>query len=41
MTDAFNKVYPIAQKYNVPRRLAAYIVAMDKVAQTCKYRVGF
>lgn len=41
MTDAFNKVYETAQKYNVSLRIAAYIVAIDKVAQTYKYRGGF
>jgi len=41
MTDAFNKVYDTALKYNVSLRIAAYIVAIDKVAQTYKYRGGF
>jgi glutamate dehydrogenase (NAD(P)+) len=41
MTEAFNKVYNASQKYNVPMRIAAYIVAIDKVAQTYKFRGGF
>ncbi|MBA9078513.1 glutamate dehydrogenase (NAD(P)+) [Rufibacter quisquiliarum] len=41
MTEAFNKVYATSQKYSVPMRIAAYIVAIDKVAQTYKFRGGF
>ncbi|WP_375416373.1 Glu/Leu/Phe/Val dehydrogenase [uncultured Hymenobacter sp.] len=41
MTDAFNKVYDTSQKYKIPMRIAAYVVAIDKVAQTYKYRGGF
>jgi glutamate dehydrogenase (NAD(P)+) len=41
MTDAFEKVYATSQKYNVPMRIAAYIVAIDKVSQTYKFRGGF
>jgi glutamate dehydrogenase (NAD(P)+) len=41
MTDAFEKVYAASQKYNVPMRIAAYIVAIDKVSQTYKFRGGF
>ncbi|AKQ47785.1 amino acid dehydrogenase [Rufibacter radiotolerans] len=41
MSEAFNKVYATSQKYNVPMRIAAYIVAIDKVAQTYKFRGGF
>jgi len=41
MSDAFEKVYETSQKYKVPMRIAAYIVAIDKVAQTYKYRGGF
>ncbi len=41
MTEAFNKVYATSQKYGVPMRIAAYIVAIDKVAQTYKFRGGF
>ncbi|MBV6645982.1 MAG: Glu/Leu/Phe/Val dehydrogenase [Cyclobacteriaceae bacterium] len=41
MRDAFNKVYKASQEYNVSLRIAAYIVAIDKVAKTYKYRGGF
>ena len=41
MKDAFNKVYETAIKYDVSMRIAAYIVAIDKVAKTYKYRGGF
>ena len=41
MTEAFEKVYAVSQKYNTSLRIAAYIVAIDKVAQTYKYRGGY
>jgi glutamate dehydrogenase (NAD(P)+) len=41
MSDAFEKVYATSQKYNVPMRIAAYVVAIDKVAQTYKFRGSF
>lgn len=41
MKDAFDKVYKTSLKYNVPMRIAAYIVAIDKVAETYKFRGGF
>ncbi len=41
MRDAFNKVFETSQQYNVPLRLAAYIVAIDKVATTYKFRGGY
>jgi glutamate dehydrogenase/leucine dehydrogenase len=41
MKDAFNKVYATAKEYNVSLRIAAYIVAIDKVAKTYKFRGGF
>ena len=41
MNDAFEKVYETSQKYNIPMRIAAYVVAIDKVAQTYKYRGGY
>jgi len=41
MKDSFDNVYQASQKYNVPMRIAAYIVAIDKVAQTYTYRGGF
>jgi glutamate dehydrogenase/leucine dehydrogenase len=41
MKDAFVTVYKIAQEYKVPLRIAAYMVAIDKVAKTYKYRGGY
>ena len=41
MKDAFDKVYETSLKYKVSLRIAAYIVAIDKVASTYKYRGGF
>jgi glutamate dehydrogenase (NAD(P)+) len=41
MKDAFNNVFKISQDYKVPMRIAAYMVAIDKVAKTYKYRGGF
>lgn len=41
MINAFDKVYAAHKKYNVSLRIAAYIVAIDKVAQTLKFRGGF
>lgn len=41
MKDAFDMVYQTSLKYNVPMRIAAYIVAIDKVAKTYTYRGGF
>ncbi|MGJ3236929.1 Glu/Leu/Phe/Val family dehydrogenase [Marivirga sp.] len=41
MKDAFEAVYKTSQEYNVPMRIAAYIVAIDKVSQTYKYRGGY
>ena len=41
MKDAFEKVYETAVKYGVSMRIAAYIVAIDKVANTYKFRGGF
>ncbi|NQW26658.1 MAG: Glu/Leu/Phe/Val dehydrogenase [Flammeovirgaceae bacterium] len=41
MKDAFNNVYETSVKYNVSLRIAAYIVAIDKVAKTYEYRGGF
>ncbi|MDH5608815.1 MAG: Glu/Leu/Phe/Val dehydrogenase [Cyclobacteriaceae bacterium] len=41
MKDSFNHVYATAQQYNVSLRIAAYIVAIDKVAKTYKFRGGF
>ncbi|PZX54739.1 glutamate dehydrogenase (NAD(P)+) [Algoriphagus ratkowskyi] len=41
MKDAFDTVYQTSLKYDVPMRIAAYIVAIDKVAKTYEYRGGF
>jgi glutamate dehydrogenase/leucine dehydrogenase len=41
MKDAFMNVYKVSQEYNVPMRIAAYMVAIDKVAKTYKYRGGY
>jgi glutamate dehydrogenase (NAD(P)+) len=41
MKDAFEAVYKTSQEYDVPMRIAAYIVAIDKVSQTYKYRGGY
>ena len=41
MKDAFENVYKTAVKYKVSYRIAAYIVAIDKVAKTYKYRGGY
>jgi glutamate dehydrogenase/leucine dehydrogenase len=41
MKDAFTNVYKTSQDYKVPMRIAAYMVAIDKVAKTYKYRGGY
>jgi glutamate dehydrogenase (NAD(P)+) len=41
MKSAFDNVYRVALKYNVSMRIAAYIVAIDKVAKAYEYRGGF
>lgn len=41
MKDAFEAVYKTSQEYDVTMRIAAYIVAIDKVSQTYKYRGGY
>jgi glutamate dehydrogenase/leucine dehydrogenase len=41
MKDAFTNVYKISLQYKVPMRIAAYMVAIDKVAKTYKYRGGY
>lgn len=41
MKDAFNNVFKTSVDYKVPMRIAAYMVAIDKVAKTYKYRGGF
>jgi glutamate dehydrogenase (NAD(P)+) len=41
MKDAFDHVFKTSQDYKVPLRIAAYMVAIDKVAKTYKYRGGY
>jgi len=41
MKSAFDHVYETSLKYNVSMRIAAYIVAINKVAQAYQYRGGF
>lgn len=41
MKDSFERVFQAAQKYDQTLRIGAYIVAIDKVAQTYKWRGGF
>ncbi|HYG18007.1 MAG TPA: glutamate dehydrogenase, partial [Ohtaekwangia sp.] len=41
MKDAFTTVYKVSQEYKVPMRIAAYMVAIDKVAKTYKFRGGY
>lgn len=41
MKDAFVSVYKTAMEYKVSMRIAAYMVAIDKVAKTYKFRGGF
>ena len=41
MKDAFVNVYKTALEYKVSMRIAAYMVAIDKVAKTYKFRGGY
>jgi len=41
MKEAFNRVYDTSVEYKVSMRIAAYIVAIDKVSKTYKFRGGF
>jgi glutamate dehydrogenase/leucine dehydrogenase len=41
MKESFERVYATSQQYKVPMRIAAYIVAIDKVAKTYKFRGGY
>ena len=41
MKDAFDNVFKTATEYKVSLRIAAYMVAIDKVAKTYKYRGGY
>jgi glutamate dehydrogenase/leucine dehydrogenase len=41
MKDAFNNVFEVSKKHNVSLRLAAYILAIDKVSSSYKFRGGY
>ncbi len=41
MKDAFDNVYRVATEYKQSMRIAAYMVAIDKVSKTYKYRGGY
>jgi glutamate dehydrogenase (NAD(P)+) len=41
MKEAFDRVYQTSLDYKTSMRIAAYIVAMDKVAKTYKFRGGY
>jgi len=41
MKEAFDNVYAASIKYDVPLRIAAYIIAIDKVAKTYAFRGGY
>lgn len=41
MKDAFNNVFEVSEKHNVSMRLAAYILAIDKVSSSYKFRGGY
>ncbi len=41
MKGSFNSVYEIAQKYSVSMRIAAYMLAIDKIARAYSHRGGF
>ncbi len=41
MKEAFERVYQASLQYKVPMRIAAYIVAIDKVAKTYEFRGGY
>jgi glutamate dehydrogenase (NAD(P)+) len=38
MTSAFHAVHEVAQKYDIHRRLAAYLIAVVRVAEACQLR---
>jgi len=41
MKDAFDNVFRVSTEYKVSMRIAAYMVAIDKVAKTYKFRGGY
>ena len=38
MTTAFQRVYDIAQRYGIHNRVAAYLMAVARVAEACQLR---
>ena len=38
MTAAFRSVHETAQRYSIDNRIAAYVVAVARVAEACKLR---
>jgi glutamate dehydrogenase/leucine dehydrogenase len=38
MTAAFHAVHETAKKYQIDNRTAAYVVAVQRVAEACKLR---
>jgi glutamate dehydrogenase (NAD(P)+) len=41
MKLAFDNIYAASEKYKINMRLAAYVVALDKVSTTLKLRGSF
>ncbi len=41
MKAAFENVHEVAEKYDISYRLAAYVIAIQKVADTYRYRGGY
>jgi glutamate dehydrogenase (NAD(P)+) len=41
MKSSFSTVYEVSKKYNVSLRIAAYMVAIDKIAKAYSHRGGF
>ncbi len=41
MKSSFNNVYDVSQRYGVSLRIAAYMVAIDKIAKAYTHRGGF
>jgi glutamate dehydrogenase/leucine dehydrogenase len=38
MTAAFHDVYETAQRYSIHSRMAAYLIAVARVAEVCRLR---
>jgi glutamate dehydrogenase (NAD(P)+) len=41
MKSSFAAVYDVAQRYDVSLRIAAYMMAIDKIAKAYSHRGGF